>query len=282
MRTDQDQPVRLADYQPPDWLVETVELDVSLHPTATRVRARLKVRPNPSARAAAPLMLDGDGLTLTSIKLDGRPLAADSFTATPDKLTVPQPPQRAFLLEIETLVDPLANTQLMGLYRAGTTYCTQCEAEGFRRITYFLDRPDVMAVYTTRIEADKKEAAVLLSNGNLVAHGDLPGTSRHFAIWHDPFPKPSYLFALVGGNLACVEDAFVTMSGRSVVLRIYVEPGKEDRCAWAMDSLKRCMRWDEEAFGREYDLDIFMIEVVLAPEGLFVPAHAALERIHRP
>ena len=152
----------------------------------------------------------------------------------------------------------------MGLYRAGATYCTQCEAEGFRRITYFLDRPDVMAVYTTRIEADKTEAPVLLSNGNLIAQGDVPGTSRHFAIWHDPFPKPSYLFALVGGNLASVKDTFTTMSGRKVALVIYVEPGKEDRCDYAMDSLKRSMRWDEEAFGREYDLDIFMIVAVSA------------------
>src|SRR6195256_2154462 len=264
MRTHQNQPVRLADYQPPDWLVETVELDVSLHPTATRVRATLKVRPNPSAQAAAPLMLDGDGLTLRSIKLDGRPLSADSFTATPDKLSIPQPPQRACLLEIETLVDPTANTQLTGLYRAGATYCTQCEAEGFRRITYFPDRPDVMAIYTTRIEAEKADAPVLLSNGNLVASGDVAGTTRHFAVWHDPFPKPSYLFALVGGALGHVEDVFVTMSGRNVTLRIYVEPGKESRAGFAMDALKRAMRWDEQAFGREYDLDIFMIVAVSA------------------
>ena len=150
----------------------------------------------------------------------------------------------------------------MGLYRSGRIYCTQCEAEGFRRITYFPDRPDVMAVYTTRIEAEKAEAPVLLANGNLVASGDVPGTSRHFAVWHDPFPKPSYLFALVGGKLACVEDRFRTMSGREVTLSIYVEPGKEPRCAYAMDSLKRAMRWDETAFGREYDLDIFMIVAV--------------------
>jgi len=264
MRTDQDQPVRLADYRPPDWLVETVELDVSLHPTATRVRATLKLKPNPDAPAAAPLALDGDGLTLQSIKLDGAPLAADSFTATPDKLSIAQPPQRAFTLEIETLVDPTANTQLSGLYRAGATYCTQCEAEGFRRITYFPDRPDVMAVYTTRIEAEKAEAPVLLANGNPVAAGDIAGTTRHYAVWHDPFPKPSYLFALVGGTLAHVEDTFVTMSGRHVTLRIYVEPGKEGRAGWAMDCLQRAMRWDEEAFGREYDLDIFMIVAVSA------------------
>src|SRR5678816_4554118 len=136
--------------------------------------------------------------------------------------------------QIETGVDPSANTKLMGLYRSSGTYCTQCEAEGFRRITYFADRPDVMAVYTTRIEAEKSEAAILLANGNLVEGGDVPGTSRHFAVWHDPHPKPSYLFALVGGNLGCVADSFVTMSGRNVALRIYVEPGKEDRCGWAM------------------------------------------------
>ena len=167
-----------------------------------------------------------------------------------------------FQLEIETIVDPSANTQLMGLYRSGQIYCTQCEAEGFRRITYFPDRPDVMAVYTTRIEAEKAAAPVLLANGNLIAAGDVPGTNRHFAIWHDPFPKPSYLFALVGGKLACVEDRFRTMSGREVTLRIYVEPGKEARCAHAMDLLKRAMRWDETTFGREYDLDIFMIVAV--------------------
>src|SRR5258705_2914436 len=264
MRTDQDQPVRLADYQPPDWLVETVELDVSLHPTATRVRATLKVRPNPSAQAAAPLMLDGEGWPLKSLNSDARRLAGESFPAAQDKLSTRNPPQRACLLEIETLVDPSANTQLTGLYRAGATYCTQCEAEGFRRITYFPDRPDVMAIYTSRIEAEKADAPVLLSNGNLVASGDVAGTPRHFAVWHDPFPQPSYLFALVGGALGHVEDVFVTMSGRNVALRIYVKPGKESRAGFAMDALKRAMRWDEQAFGREYDLDIFMIVAVSA------------------
>jgi aminopeptidase N len=193
-----------------------------------------------------------------------KPLPAESFIARPDKLTIAQPPHRAFELEIETAVDPTANTRLMGLYRAGTTYCTQCEAEGFRRITYFLDRPDVMAVYTTRIEADKSETPVLLANGNLIARGDVAGTTRHFAVWHDPFKKPSYLFALVGGKLARVADNFTTMSGREVTLHIYLEPGKEERCFYALDSLKRAMRWDEQAFGREYDLDIFMIAAVSA------------------
>ncbi len=263
MRTEDHRPILLQDYRPPDWLIETVHLDVSLHPTATTVRTRLKLKPN-SAGAPAPLLLDGEDLALKSLAIDGKPLLAENFVATPDKLTIAQPPNAPFELEIETVVDPTNNTQLMGLYRAGSTYCTQCEAEGFRRITYFLDRPDVMAVYTTRIEADKGEAPVLLSNGNLVDAGDIPGTSRHFAVWHDPFRKPSYLFALVGGRLAHVSDTFRTMSGRDVALRIYVEPGKEDRCAHAMTSLKAAMRWDEEVFGREYDLDIFMIVAVSA------------------
>ncbi|HEY6832249.1 MAG TPA: aminopeptidase N [Pseudolabrys sp.] len=260
MRTDIAQPIRLKDYRQPDWLVETVSLDVSLHPTATKVRARLALKPNPQV-PAAPLVFDGDGLSLVSLKIDGVAPGVDSYLVSPDQLTIPQPPNKPFTLEIETLVDPSANTQLSGLYRSSGTFCTQCEAEGFRRITYFPDRPDVMAVYTTRIEAEKAQAPVLLSNGNLTESGDLP-SGRHFAVWHDPHPKPSYLFALVGGDLACVEDSFRTMSGRDVVLRIYVEHGKEDRCAYAMDSLKRSMRWDEEAFGREYDLDIFMIVAV--------------------
>jgi aminopeptidase N len=262
MRTEEARPVRLEDYRPPDWLVETVELDVSLDPAATRIRAALTLRPSGNGAAPAPLMLDGDALNLRALKLDGAPLPPEQFVATPDRLTIAQPPQRRFQLGIETIVDPSANTQLVGLYRSGAIYCTQCEAEGFRRITYFPDRPDVMAVYTTRIEAEKADAPVLLANGNLVASGDVPGTTRHFAIWHDPFPKPSYLFALVGGRLACVEDRFRTRSGREVTLRIYVEPGKESRCLHAMDSLKRAMRWDETAFGREYDLDIFMIVAV--------------------
>jgi aminopeptidase N len=260
MRTDIAQPIRLEDYRPPAWLVETVKLDVSLHPTQAKVRATLSLKPNPQA-GPAPLVLDGDGLSLAGLKLDGAVLAPENYVATPDRLTIAQPPNRPLTIEIETVVDPSANTQLSGLYRSSGTYCTQCEAEGFRRITYFPDRPDVMAVYTARIEADKTEAPVLLANGNLIEVGELPN-GRHFAVWHDPHPKPSYLFALVGGKLGCVEDSFRTMSGRDVALRIYVEPGKEARCGYAMDALKRSMRWDEQAFGREYDLDIFMIVAV--------------------
>ncbi len=264
MRTELSVPIRLEDYRPPDWLVETVDLDVSLDPTATRVRAALRLKPNPKAAAPAPLVLDGDGLKLVALKLDGEALAADRFVATAENLTIAQPPQRAFTLEIETVINPSANTQLMGLYRSGTTYCTQCEADGFRRITYYPDRPDVMAVFTTRIEADKAACPVLLGNGNPAASGEITGSGRHFAVWHDPFPKPAYLFALVGGDLARVEDSFRTMSGRDVTLRIFVEPGNEGRSAYAMDALKRSMRWDEERFGREYDLDIFMIVAVSA------------------
>ena len=260
MRTDTAQPVRLKDYRPPDWLVETVALDISLHPTQTKVRSILALKPNPEA-AAAPLVLDGDGLTLTSLKLDGITLSAENYVAAPDSLTIPQVPNRPFMLEIETLVDPTANTQLSGLYQSSGTFCTQCEAEGFRRITYFPDRPDVMSVYTTRIEASKTETPVLLSNGNLIESGELSG-GRHFAVWNDPHPKPAYLFALVGGNLVHIEDHFRTLSGRDVTLRIYVEPGKQARCGYAMESLKRAMRWDEEKFGREYDLEIFMIVAV--------------------
>src|SRR4051812_12622265 len=261
MRTEEPRPVRLSEYRPPDWLVETVDLHVNLHPTQTPVRATLKVKPNPDAGAPAPLILDGDETSLVSVKIDGQLLPTDRYIATPERLTIAQPPNRPFTLEIETLVNPKGNTQLSGLYQSSGNYCTQCEAEGFRRITYYPDRPDVMAIYTTRIEADKAEAPVLLSNGNLKESGDLPG-GRHFAVWHDPWPKPAYLFALVGGKLGHIEDKFVTKSGRNVTLRIYVEPGKENRAGYAMDSLKRSMRWDEEAFGREYDLDIFMVVAV--------------------
>ncbi len=253
--------VHLADYRPPTWLVDTVALDVSLQSRATRVRAALRLRPNPAVGAPGPLVLDGDGLTLAGLGLNGRPLDASRYDVTPDQLTVPDPPAGPFTLDVETVVDPSANTQLSGLYLSNGTYCTQCEAEGFRRITYFPDRPDVMAVYTTRIEADRADVPVLLANGNLTDQGSLPD-GRHYAVWHDPFPKPSYLFALVGGKLDVVESEFVTQSGRTVALRIYVEPGKADRCDHAMACLAQAMRWDEQRFGREYDLDVFMIVAV--------------------
>src|SRR5262245_46934434 len=261
MRTEEPHLIRLSEYRPPDWLVDNVHMEVKLHPTQTPVRTTLKLKPNPAAGAPAPLQLDGDGLTLVSLKIDGEKLSADRYVATPENLTIAQPPAGPFTLEIETLVDPSANTQLSGLYRSSGNYCTQCEAEGFRRITYYPDRPDVMAVFTVRVEADKAEAPVLLANGNPKESGELPN-GRHFAVWHDPWPKPAYLYALVGGKLGYIEDRFVTMSGREVALRIYVEPGKEARAGYAMDSLKRSMRWDELVFGREYDLDVFMVVAV--------------------
>jgi aminopeptidase N len=261
MRNPPPQAVRLSEYLPPDFLIDTVDLDVSLHRSRTRVLARLSVRRNPEGRAEAPLKLDGDGIVLQSLKLDGRDLSAGEYETAPDGLTLLATPAAPFILEIETLVDPVGNTQLSGLYRSGSAYCTQCEAEGFRRITYFIDRPDVLSVYTTRIEADKAEAPVLLGNGNPVDAGDLPD-GRHFAVWRDPFPKPSYLFALVGGDLGHIEHSFTTRSGREVKLAIYVEHGKESRADYAMDALVRSMKWDEETFGREYDLDVFNVVAV--------------------
>jgi len=262
MKPQKPQPILLKNYTPPPYLIDAVDLDVALHPTKTRVVATLSLRPNPAARKeGGPLVLDGEMLDLASIALDGKALESSSYKLTDKTLTLPRVPAKPFKLHIETFCNPDANTALSGLYRSREIYCTQCEAEGFRRITYYLDRPDVLATYTTRIEADREAAPVLLSNGNLVKTGKL-AAGRHFAIWHDPHPKPAYLFALVGGKLAAHKDTFKTLSGRKVDLAIYVEPGKEDRCAWAMDALKRSMTWDEERFGREYDLDVFNIVAV--------------------
>ncbi|WP_046864685.1 aminopeptidase N [Microvirga massiliensis] len=262
MRTDTAQTIRLADYQPSDYLIDRVDLDIRLDATETRIRASLSLRPNPLGVAGAPLILDGDELDLKALALDGHALPAGSFTVTPQKLVIASPPDRPFTLLVVTEIDPSANTKLMGLYRSGGTYCTQCEAEGFRRITYFLDRPDVLSIYTTRLEADRGEAPVLLGNGNPIEAGLVPNSNRHYAVWHDPHPKPSYLFAAVGGNLGHIGRPFTTTSGREVDLAIYVEPGKEDRAWYALDALERSMRWDEEVFGREYDLDVFNIVAV--------------------
>ena len=262
VRPESAPPVRLVDYRPPAWLVETVDLDISLDANDTRVRAALAVVPNPAVEQPVPLVLDGDELELVSLRIDGHLLGREHYTLTPTRLTIPSLPARRLVVTIETRINPSENTKLMGLYRSNGVFCTQCEAEGFRRITFFPDRPDVLAVYTTRIEADAAEAPVLLGNGNPIASGPAAVAGRHFAIWHDPFPKPSYLFALVGGKLAKVGKPFVTMSGRPVDLAIYVEEGKQDRCAYALDALERSMRWDETAFGREYDLDVFNIVAV--------------------
>ena len=262
MRTDTPATIRLEDYRPSDHLIDRVELDIRLFPRASRVTASLAVRPNPDGVAGAPLVLDGDELALVALSLDGESLPPDAYAASPAGLVLHRPPQRPFTLDIETRLDPEANTKLMGLYRSSGVYCTQCEADGFRRITYFLDRPDVLSVYTTRIEADRDEAPVLLGNGNPVEAGAVPGTGRHFAIWHDPHPKPAYLFALVAGRLGSVSARFTTMEGRAVEVGVYVEPGKEERAAYALDAVIRSMRWDEEVFGRAYDLDVFNVVAV--------------------
>lgn len=260
---DETQVTRLEDYLPPSHLIDTVDLDVRLAPTATKVRSRLSIRPNPERdEPDLPLVLDGEGLKPGGLLIDGMPPNPEHVTITETSLTFHRPPRTSFTLETTVTIDPSANTALMGLYRSNDVYCTQCEAEGFRRITYFLDRPDVLSVYSVRIEARKGEAPVLLANGNPVEAGDIDGTDRHFAVWHDPHPKPSYLFALVGGDLGLVRDDFTTASGRAVDLRVYVEAGKEDKAGFAMAALKTSMRWDEERFGREYDLDVFSIVAV--------------------
>ncbi|MBB4273673.1 aminopeptidase N [Rhizobium mongolense] len=262
MRTDTGQVINLADYRPTDFVLERVDLTFELDPTETKVEARLIFHRREGADPKAPLVLDGDELSLSGLLFDQMEMPAEQYTATADSLAVYNlPAADPFELTISTIINPQANTQLMGLYRTGGIYCTQCEAEGFRRITYFPDRPDVLAPYTVNIIADKAANPLLLSNGNFLG-GAGYGEGKHFAAWFDPHPKPSYLFALVAGDLGVIEDTFTTMSGREVALKIYVEHGKEPRAAYAMDALKRSMKWDEEAFGREYDLDIFMIVAV--------------------
>ncbi len=263
MRTETPRPILLEDYRPPHYLIDSVSLDVALDAVHTRVRSRLSLRPNPACKGkAGPLRLDGEMLELEALRLDGRELDKGAFELSATELLLPAPPEGNFTLETITYCNPDANAALTGLYRSRGIYCTQCEAQGFRRITYFLDRPDVLARYTTRITADRAATPVLLSNGDPIERGTLDGGKRHYAVWRDPHPKPSYLFALVGGNLGAYTSTFTTASGRKVDLAIYVEPGKESRCAWAMDALKRAMRWDEERFGREYDLDVFNIVAV--------------------
>ena len=259
MRTEDPRAIHLADYQAPDFHIETVHLDFALDPAATRVSARLEIaRKTPNTA----LVLHGEELNLISITLDGRALDPAAYRLDGKSLTIPDVPDR-FVLETLCEIAPAANTALEGLYQSNGMFCTQCEPEGFRRITWFLDRPDNLSVFTVRIEADKQQYPVLLSNGNRLDGGTLAG-GRHFALWHDPFPKPSYLFALVAGDLGSIQDRFTTMTGRAIQLVIYVEHGNESRAAYAMDALKRSMAWDEQAYGREYDLDIFMIVAVSA------------------
>jgi aminopeptidase N len=252
--------IYLKDYQPPIFLVEQVALTFTLLPAATEVISTVQYRRNPSAASNATLELDGHDMEMASIKLDGDALPQATYQLHDQGLRISDAPD-SFELEITTRLNPEANTALEGLYRSGGNYCTQCEAQGFRRITFYQDRPDVMAPFSVRIEADKQTNPVLLSNGNPVAHGDLDG-GLHWAEWHDPFAKPCYLFALVAGDLSCAEDQFTTMSGRDVTLRIFTEAHHIHQCDHAMASLKRAMRWDEQRFGLEYDLDLFMIVAV--------------------
>ena len=261
MRTNQPQTIYLSDYTVPPYLVDHVDLRFELFENGARVHSTLAVRRNPDADAGdIPLELDGDSLVLESVGLDGVVLNESAFENRGDKLIIDSVPER-FELTVVTWLEPQNNTRLEGLYKSSGMFCTQCEAEGFRCITYFPDRPDVMSRFRTRVEADKQSYPVLLSNGNDVDRGDLDD-GRHFVTWEDPFPKPCYLFALVAGDLVEKRDTFTTCSGRDIDLRMYVEPRNSEKCDHAMDSLKRSMRWDEEVYGREYDLDIFMIVAV--------------------
>ena len=250
-------PTLLADYMPPDFLIAATRLDVQIHPDHARVHATLQLRRNPAGRRDVALVLDGLEQELLEVRLDGRVLRVGEYKVTARHLVVADLPNK-FQLEIISTHQAQKNTALSGFYQSGTMLCTQCEAEGFRRITYYLDRPDVLARFDVRIEADVKTYPVLLSNGNLLAKGKAKG-GRHWVEWHDPFPKPCYLFAMVAGDLQRIPDKFTTKSGRKVLLEIYVEPGNDDQVAIALRSLKAAMKWDEEAYNLEYDLDRFMI-----------------------
>lgn len=251
----------LNDYTPPNYWIDRIDLDFNLSESRTEVTSRLSVRSNSSQLSKDnSLVLSGESIELVSIRLDGTLLGGDEYRQDAETLTIIRVPE-SFELEIITIINPSANKALEGLYVSGGMFCTQCEAEGFRRITYYLDRSDVMARFTTRIVADKSKFPVLLSNGNLLDKGELDN-GRHWVLWEDPFPKPSYLFALVAGSLDCLRDTYTTCEGRAVSLQLYVEPGNVDRCGHAMAALKKAMKWDEDVFGLAYDLDIYMIVAV--------------------
>lgn len=262
MRTDQPKTIYLKDYQQPDYWIDETHLTFELFDDHALVHSRLSLRLNQSKPQGQrpPLVLDGQQLELISVALDDQTLGEQDYQLDADSLTL-YPANDTFDLAITTRIHPRDNTALEGLYQSGSMFCTQCEAEGFRKITYYLDRPDVMSRFTTTVIADRGDYPVLLSNGNPIASGDNP-EGRHWVTWEDPFPKPAYLFALVAGDLCLIQDSFTTMSGRQIDLRIYVEPENREQCGHAMDSLKRSMRWDEQVYGREYDLDIFMIVAV--------------------
>jgi aminopeptidase N len=254
------QAIHLTDYRPPDFLVPTIHLEFDLEDHATVVRADLAITHQDAGRNI-PLVLNGRGLDLVEIALDHAILDASQYRLAGEDLILDQPPRGSFSLQITTRLNPAANSALEGLFQSNQIFCTQCEAQGFRRITYFPDRPDILSVYSVVISANRDACPVLLSNGNLIAQGQ-SDNGRHWVKWHDPFPKPSYLFALVGGALFALKDQFTTRSGRVIDLGIWVEAGNVPRAAYAMDSLKRAMAWDETVFGLEYDLDIFNIVAV--------------------
>ena len=261
MRTEQPKMIYLKDYQAPEYLIDETHLTFELFEDHSLVHAQLLMRRNPARGAGLPpLVLDGQQLELLSVKLADQDLGATDYQLSDSHLTL-HPASERFTVDTSVRIHPETNTALEGLYKSGGMFCTQCEAEGFRKITYYLDRPDVMSVFTTTVIAEQHRYPVLLSNGNPVGNGP-QDDGRHWATWEDPFMKPAYLFALVAGDLWCVEDSFSTLSGRDVALRIYVEPENIDKCQHAMNSLKKSMRWDEEVYGREYDLDIFMIVAV--------------------
>lgn len=255
--TPQAQPKYLKDYQAPQFAIEQVFLTFDLDEQRTRVTNRMQMR---RCGESKRLTLMGEGLSLLNVKLQGRLLTAQEYQLSETELSL-DVQQDTFELEIETQLNPADNTFLEGLYCSGGNFCTQCEAEGFRRMTYFLDRPDVLSIYTTKVIADKARYPVLLANGNNIEQGDME-LGRHYAVWHDPYPKPSYLFALVAGDLSCMQDEYVTAEGRHVALQIYTDAHHIPRCRHAMDSLKQAMSWDEQRFGRCYDLDIYMIVAV--------------------
>jgi len=259
MRTDSPSVTYRKNYAPPNFSVETVEMGFDLDPVATRVATRLKLQRNASASDKS-LVLYGEDLELVLLRLNGEVLASRLYKLEKGSLEIQNLPDAA-ILEIETIIHPAKNTSLMGLYVSGGNFFTQCEAEGFRKITYFPDRPDVMAKYTVMLRADKRKYPILLSNGNLIDEGDLDD-GRHYAMWEDPFKKPSYLFALVAGDLVCQEEAVKLKSGRQALLQVWVEHGNLDKTQHAMESLKNSIRWDEERFGLELDLDRFMVVAV--------------------
>ena len=254
------QTIYLRDYTPPPFLVDTVDLDIAIHDDHALVTAHLAVRRNPASSGSFPLVLDRDEVELVSMQVNGTALTEADYTATDEHVTLKQVPDK-FELRTICRIHPHTNTKLMGLYASKDGFFTQCEAQGFRRITCFPDRPDVMARFTTTISADKTRYPVLLSNGNPHSSGDAEN-GHHWARWVDPFPKPSYLFAMVAAKLDVVRDSFVTRSGRTAQLAIFVEPGKLDQSAWAMLALKKAMKWDEDVFGLELDLDHYMIVAV--------------------